>query len=39
MPIIRKGEGKLDVQNYKAGIYFVEVTTSAGTEVKKVIIN
>lgn len=39
MPIIRKGEGKLDLQNYETGIYFIEITTSAGTEVKKVIIN
>ncbi|MDB9791251.1 T9SS type A sorting domain-containing protein [Bacteroidia bacterium] len=39
MPIIRKGEGKLDVQNYETGIYFIEITTSAGIEVKKVIIN
>ncbi len=39
MSIIRKGEGKLDVQSYKTGIYFVEITTSAGTEVKKFIVN
>ena len=39
MPILRKSEGKLDVQNYESGIYFIEITTSAGTEVKKVIIN
>ena len=26
MPIIRKGEGKLDVQNYETGIYFIEIT-------------
>jgi hypothetical protein len=39
MSILRKGEGKLDIQDYETGIYFIEITTSAGTEVKKVIIN
>jgi hypothetical protein len=35
MPILIKSEGKLDIQNYEAGIYFIEITTSAGTEVKR----
>ena len=39
MSILRKGEGKLDIQDYETGIYFIEITTSAGIEVKKVIIN
>ena len=37
--VIEKGNGILDVTNYPSGIYFVEITTDNGRQVRKLIVD